>query len=68
MYRLIMALRAYPEVLDCYAFGEYVHASFKGVLEQKQLETYLQDAGLGDVEVKVTTPTIEDYFIKLLKR
>lgn len=66
-FGLINALRAYPEILDCYAFGEYMHASFKGALAQNELEAYLRAAGLHDIEIKPVTPTIEDYFIKLLK-
>lgn len=67
MYELIKALRRYPEVLDCYAFGEYAHASFKMDFEDGLLRAYLQAAGLTQVEIKPAAPAIEDYFIKLLK-
>lgn len=67
MYELINALRKYPEVLDCYAFGEYAHASFKIAFDDELLRAYLQAAGLTQVEIKPAAPAIEDYFIKLLK-
>jgi ABC-2 type transport system ATP-binding protein len=67
MYDLIKALRKYPEIMDCYVYGEYVHVTFKVAVEDRQLRTYLEAAGLNQVEIKRTVPTIEDYFIKLLK-
>ncbi|WEK18124.1 MAG: ABC transporter ATP-binding protein [Candidatus Pedobacter colombiensis] len=67
MHELINALRKYPEVLDCYAFGEYAHVSFKRTFEDEQLHAYLKSMGLNNVEVKPIQATIEDYFIKLLK-
>nr|WP_068890829.1 ABC transporter ATP-binding protein [Pedobacter panaciterrae] len=67
MYKLIKALREYPEVMDCYAFGEYAHVSFKGALQEIKLKAYLETKGLVQIEIKPAAPTIEDYFIKLLK-
>lgn len=67
MYLLIKSLRKYPEVLDCYAFGEYAHVSFKISFEEYLLEAYLGAEGLSGIEIKPTAATIEDYFIKLLK-
>lgn len=67
MYELIKALRRYPEVLDCYAFGEYAHVSFKMAFNDELLRAYLEAAGLTQVEIKPAAPAIEDYFIKLLK-
>jgi len=67
MYEMIKALRKYPEVMDCYAFGEYAHVSFNGSFEENKLKTYLKTEGLTQIEIKPVPPTIEDYFIKLLK-
>lgn len=67
MYVLIKAVRKYPEVLDCYAFGEYAHGSFTKDFSEERLHVYLQAEGLSNVEIKPATPTIEDYFITLLK-
>ena len=67
MYELIKALRKYPDVMDCYAFGEYAHVSFNGSFEDNKLKAYLKTEGLTQIEIKPVPPTIEDYFIKLLK-
>ncbi|ATP56332.1 ATPase [Pedobacter ginsengisoli] len=67
MYELIKALRKYPGVMDCYAFGEYAHVSFKNSFEGDKLRSYLITEGLTRIEIKPVPPTIEDYFIKLLK-
>jgi len=67
MYELIKMLRAHPEVMDCYAFGEYAHVSFKNSFEADKLCSYLITEGLSQIEIKAVPPTIEDYFIKLLK-
>jgi ABC-2 type transport system ATP-binding protein len=67
MYLLLKSLRKYPEVLDCYAFGEYAHVSFKNAFDACLLEAYLMEEGLSEIELKPATASIEDYFIKLLK-
>ncbi|WP_449435106.1 ABC transporter ATP-binding protein [Pedobacter steynii] len=67
MYELIKAIRKYPEVMDCYAFGEYAHVSFKNSFEDDKLRTYLITEGLAQIEIKAVPPTIEDYFIRLLR-
>lgn len=67
MYELIKVLRKCPEVMDCYAFGEYAHVSFKNSFEDNKLKAYLEEEGLNHIEIKPIPPTIEDYFIKLLK-
>lgn len=66
-YELIKALRKYSEVLDCYAFGDYTHVSFKNVFADDLLRSYLKTEGIIHVDIKPAVPTIEDYFIKLLK-
>lgn len=67
MYLLLKSLRKYPEVLDCYAFGAYVHVVFKNAFDPAQLEAYLRKEGLSEIEMKPVTASIEDCFIKLLK-
>ncbi|NQX41409.1 ABC-type multidrug transport system, ATPase component [Pedobacter steynii] len=67
MYLLLKSLRKYPEVLDCYAFGEYAHVAFKNAFEAAPLEAYLRKEGLSEIEMKAVEASIEDCFIKLLK-
>src|SRR4051794_26098687 len=69
IYKLLTDLRPYNEILNCYAFGENVHLSFKNDAEsnQQKLLSYLNSKEHKHVEIKQVTPTIEDCFIRLLK-
>lgn len=67
MYLLLKYLRTYNGVDDSYAFGEYAHASFKGITKVSEVKDYLQNLGLTDIEIHEVEPTIEDCFIRLLK-
>jgi ABC-type multidrug transport system ATPase subunit len=69
MPSLLKALNNYPGTIDSYAFGEYAHATFKaGVSEKTDVIDYLNQQGLGSLEIKDAEVTIEDSFIKLLKQ
>jgi ABC-2 type transport system ATP-binding protein len=63
---LLRALAIYPKIESNYAFGEFVHATFKENGETDVLN-YLATAGLQDTELHKTDPTVEDCFIRLLK-
>ncbi|MBL0745320.1 ABC transporter ATP-binding protein [Chryseolinea lacunae] len=67
MYALLQAMEHYEHTLNSYAFGEYMHASFRTDVSEVDVKNYLQQQGLQGVEMKTTVPTIEDCFIKLLK-
>lgn len=68
MYALLKGLKKYDKTLESYSFGEYAHASFKdNFFNKKEVENYLQQQGVNEVEIKPAEPTIEDSFIKLLK-
>lgn len=67
MFSLLKNLRTYENIIDTYAYGEYAHASFRGLTEMSEVKKYLQDVGLEEVEIHKVRPTIEDCFIKLLK-
>jgi len=67
--KMLSGAREYSNILDVYAFGEYLHATFKdGGDYAADLIRYLNSKGHSDVEVKETQPTIEDCFIRLLKQ
>ncbi len=70
IYKLLTDLRQYNEILNCYAFGEFVHLSFKSDDEnnQQRLLDYVKSKEHKNVELKQITPTIEDCFIRLLKQ
>jgi ABC-2 type transport system ATP-binding protein len=69
MNQLLKDLRSYPETLSCFAFGEYLHLTFKNdaVENESAMLAYLHSKGHTGVEFKSVQPTIEDCFIKLLK-
>ena len=67
MYRLLNDLRKYENTESCFAFGEYLHLSFKDEKDYGgDVLNYLQAKGHTHVDLKTTVPTIEDCFIKLL--
>lgn len=67
IYKLLIHLREYEKTQSCFAFGEYLHLSFKenGQTNTNDVLGYLQSKGHKNVELKVTEPTIEDCFIKM---
>lgn len=69
MHKLLQDLHNYEPTLSCFAFGEYLHLSFKNdaIYKETDLLHYLSAKGHQDIELKEITPTIEDCFIKLLK-
>jgi len=67
MYPLLQAVERYDRTVNSYAFGEYMHASFANGVTEADVKRYLAQQGINNVEMKKTTPTIEDCFIKKLK-
>jgi len=67
MHGLLKDLRAYPDTLSCFTFGDSMHLTFKDDNDSnpQKLEAYLKDKGQQGVEVKQIQPGIEDYFIKI---
>lgn len=67
---LLRDLRTYEAIQSCFAFGDYHHISFKKEENnlQKELIQYLNKKGHQQVELKQTTPTIEDCFIRLMNQ
>ena len=68
--RLLADVRAYPDTLSCFTFGEFLHVSFRelrgGTVES--MRGYLIEKGHEDVEIIGAEPTIEDCFIRLLRQ
>lgn len=67
MNQLLHDLRKNTAVKNCFAFGEYLHVTFKEDSQREGLVEGLQSAGHAAVEMKRIEPTIEDCFIKLMK-
>jgi ABC-2 type transport system ATP-binding protein len=69
LHRLLKDLRSYPNILNCYSFGEFLHITFKNENAdfKSDVLNYLQSKNQEEVELKTTVPTIEDCFLQLLK-
>ena len=69
IYKLPNDLHKYENILSCFAFGEYMHITFKNdnAAIHKELLNYLREKRHSGIELKQIEPTIEDCFIKLLK-
>ena len=68
MHRLLDDLRACPEVLTAFSFGEAFHVTVREDARMQELAAYL--AGLGHRRVDVTPiqATVEDCFMSLMKK
>lgn len=66
-YQLMQGLRQSEEVALSYAFGEYIHFTFKEdtVNNGTRLQQHLQESNIDVAEIRQITPTIEDEFIRL---
>lgn len=67
-YRLIKALREYPETISAYPFGDSVHVTFKNDIAGDLLLGYLNSLGMSDITIKEAEPGIEDRFLELMEK
>lgn len=67
MFRLLSALRAMPEVVDCYTFGATLHVVGTDHFNPSEIERRLRGVGIADARVYPTVGNIEDLFIKLTR-
>lgn len=67
MNRLLNELRTHQLVNNCFAFGEYLHVSFKQNNGNEELMKELAGKGYQSIECRLIEPTIEDCFIKLMR-
>lgn len=68
IYRLLTSLREDAVIDSCYAFGEYVHVTFRddAARDLQEWQQSLAAKGHEQVVVKAISPTIEDSFIRLM--
>ncbi|MDH7461323.1 ABC transporter ATP-binding protein [Chitinophagaceae bacterium 26-R-25] len=68
MHKILNDARGYENLQSVYAFGEYLHATFKNDAAQNEttLTAYLQQKNNSGIEIKKIEPTIEDSFIRLM--
>lgn len=67
-YKLLVALRRYPDVLTAYPFGDSVHVTFKNDEAGEDLQSYLISAGLREVLMEKGSAGIEDRFLELMEK
>jgi ABC-type multidrug transport system ATPase subunit len=67
-YKLITALRKYPDTVTAYPFGDSVHVTFNDDRLNDSLFRFLQDAGLSNVTAEETEAGIEDRFLELMEK
>lgn len=67
IYALLTDLRKLEQVESCYAFGEYLHLSFKKTsnMTAETLLAFAQQKGYENFEIKSIEASIEDRFISL---
>lgn len=66
-YKLIKALREYPDTISAYPFGDSVHATFADDHINESIFTFLKEEGLSNVTVNEAEAGIEDRFLELMK-
>ena len=65
-YQLIQDLKKYTSQYSVFAFGEYIHyIDKKGDFDPMDLQKYLQEKNHSEIEIQVSTTTIEDVFMDL---
>ena len=68
MYDLLRTLQRNTNISGSYSFGEYVHVVLSpSGISPEDVQSYLQQQGLTEIEWKKATVTVEDCFIKLLR-
>jgi ABC-type multidrug transport system ATPase subunit len=67
-FRLITALRKYPETITAYPFGDSIHVTFRDDRVDDSMFKFLAGEGLNNVTAEVTAAGIEDRFLELMEK
>ena len=67
-FRLINALRKYPETVSAYAFGDSVHITFRNNKFDDSLFEYLKKEGIENATITESEAGIEDRFLELMNK
>jgi ABC-type multidrug transport system ATPase subunit len=67
-FRLIAALRKYPETITVWPFGESVHITLSGDRIDNSFYSFLKEEGIKEPAVEETIAGIEDRFLELMER
>jgi len=67
-FRLLQDLKKYPDTLQVYPFGEYLHFLGKDAATRlPELQQYLENLEHRQIEISSITPDLEDCFIALMQ-
>jgi ABC-type multidrug transport system ATPase subunit len=67
-YKLINALRQFPETVTVYPFGDSVHVTFLNNEFDDSLNEYLIKEGISNVIIEESEAGIEDRFLELMEK
>lgn len=67
-FRLINALRKYPQTITAWPFGDSVHLTLKEDRINDTLYEFLEQEGINDLEIEETKAGIEDRFLELMEK
>jgi ABC-2 type transport system ATP-binding protein len=67
-YKLLTALREYPETVTAYPFGDSVHITFRNDTVDGSIYEHLKKAGIENAVVRETDAGIEDRFLELMSK
>jgi len=65
-YRLLLALRNFPDTLSVYPFGDSIHVTFSEEIPGRELSEHLLKSGIADAAISETEAGIEDRFLELM--
>ena len=66
LYRLKMDLAEYEHTLSVYLFGQNLHLTLMETISEKDLRSYLEMKGHGELRIDLINPNIEDCFLDLM--
>jgi ABC-2 type transport system ATP-binding protein len=66
-YKLLKALRKYPDTVTAYPFGDSVHVTFANDKIDSSFYSFLENEGINDAVISETSAGIEDRFLELMK-
>ena len=66
-YKLLNAIRRYPEILSAYPFGDSVHITLKSDRVEYSLVEFLGKHGFENASIEESTAGIEDRFLELME-
>jgi ABC-2 type transport system ATP-binding protein len=67
-YKLLLALRKYPETTSVWPFGDSVHLTVNEEDPVESLKSFLENEGIKDPEITLTEAGIEDRFLELMDK